>query len=485
MQTSIKTQKFIIKLFPEIMVKGSSAKEQMINQLYSNLLKLLGEIESRVEIKKFSDKLEIVTPIAIVDKIRQRLLNTSGIEQILEALQFDNMMSLESIKEQVCKTVSSKLEGKTFVVRAKRTGSHSFNSSQIERTVGGYILAKSKAKAVDLHNPEVTVQIELINNQLNIINQKYKGLGGYPLGTQGEILSLMSGGFDSTVASYLCMRRGLKTHYIFFNLGGVAHEIGVKQVSYYLWQKFGASHRVKIVSVSFEDVLAEIFRSTPKSYMGVTLKRLMLIASEKIADNMQIDALVTGESIAQVSSQTLRNLALIDQASNKLIIRPLATVDKPEIIDIATKIGTRRFAENMPEYCGVISQNPITHGSFKRMQKVAKEFDYSVLEKAVEDAKTIFVDEVIDDVSNLAPIEIVSEPKESDIVIDIRGEQKSIETKCKTLNIPFYKLKTEFKKLPQNRDYLLYCDKGVMSQLYAQYLQDLEKRENVKVYRPK
>jgi thiamine biosynthesis protein ThiI len=200
---------------------------------------------------------------------------------------------------------------------------------------------------------------------------------------------------------------------------------------------------------------------------------------------MQIDALVTGESIAQVSSQTLRNLALIDQASNKLIIRPLATVDKPEIIDIATKIGTRRFAENMPEYCGVISQNPITHGSFKRMQKVAKEFDYSVLEKAVEDAKTIFVDEVIDDVSNLAPIEIVSEPKGSDIVIDIRGEQKSIETKCKTLNIPFYKLKTEFKKLPQNRDYLLYCDKGVMSQLYAQYLQDLEKRENVKVYRPK
>jgi thiamine biosynthesis protein ThiI len=239
------------------MVKGSSAKKQMINQLYSNLLKLLGEIDSRVEIKKFSDKLEIITPIATVDKIRQRLLNTSGIEQILEALQFDNMMSLESIKEQVCKTVSSKLEGKTFVVRAKRTGSHSFNSSQIERTVGGYILAKSKAKAVDLHNPEVTVQIELINNQLNIINQKYKGLGGYPLGTQGEILSLMSGGFDSTVASYLCMRRGLKTHYIFFNLGGVAHEIGVKQVSYYLWQKFGASHRVKIVSVSFEDVLAE------------------------------------------------------------------------------------------------------------------------------------------------------------------------------------------------------------------------------------
>jgi len=481
----MKTQKFILKLFPEIMVKGSSAKRQMVGQLYNNLLKLLGDIDTDIKIKKFSDKIEVVTPISVVDRVRTRLLNTSGIEQVLEALQFDDMMTLDAIKAKVCERVLSQIEDKTFVVRAKRTGTHPFNSSEMERTIGGYILAHSKAKGVDLHNPEVTIRIELINNQLNIISDKHSGLGGYPIGTQGDVLSLMSGGFDSTVASYLTMKRGLKTHFIFFNLGGVAHEIGVKQVSFYLWNKYGASHRVKIISVPFDDVLTEIFRSTPETYMGVTLKRLMVMASEKIAKEMEIDALVTGESIAQVSSQTLRNLALIDQASNMLIIRPLATMNKPDIIDIATKIGTRRFAENMPEYCGVISKNPITHGSFKRMEREAKRFDYSVLDRAVENSKSIYVDEVINDVTTNAPIEIINNIEDSEyVIIDIRGEKETIKNSCEVLNIPFYKLKTEFKKLPQDREYLLYCEKGVMSQLHAQYLRDSENRENVRVYRP-
>lgn len=481
----MKTQKFILKLFPEIMVKGSSAKRQMVGQLYNNLLKLLGDIDTDIKIKKFSDKIEVVTPISVVDRVRTRLLHTSGIEQILEALQFNDMMTLDAIKAKVCEILLSKIEYKTFVVRAKRTGTHPFNSSEMERTIGGYILAHSKAKGVDLHNPEVTIRIELINNQLNIISNKHLGLGGYPIGTQGDVLSLMSGGFDSTVASYLTMKRGLKTHFIFFNLGGIAHEIGVKQVSFYLWNRFGASHRVKIISVPFDDVLTEIFRSTPETYMGVTLKRLMVMASEKIAKDMGIDALVTGESIAQVSSQTLRNLALIDQASNMLIIRPLATMDKPDIINIATKIGTRRFAENMPEYCGVISKNPITHGSFKRMEREAKRFDYSVLDRAVENSKSIYVDEVINDVTTNAPIEVINNIEDSEyVIIDIRGEEEPIKNSCEVLNIPFYKLKTEFKKLPQDREYLLYCEKGVMSQLHAQYLRDSEDRENVRVYRP-
>jgi thiamine biosynthesis protein ThiI len=481
----LKTQKFILKFFPEIMVKGSSAKKQMVGQLYNNLLKLLGEIDERIGVKKFSDKIEVVTPIEVVDKVRTRLLNTPGIEQVLEALQFDNMNTLDEIKKKVAEVVADDLEGKTFVVRTKRSGKHTFNSSEIERVVGGYLLAHSKAKGVDLFNYDVLVRLELINNQLNIITDRHIALGGYPIGTQGDILSLMSGGFDSTVASYLTMKRGLKTHFIFFNLGGIAHEIGVKQVAYYLWNKFGASHRVKIISVPFDDVVTEIFRSTPETYMGVTLKRLMLMAAEKIAKEMQIDALVTGESVAQVSSQTLRNLALIDQATNMLVLRPLATVNKPEIIDIATQIGTQRFAENMPEYCGVISKNPITHGSYKRMEKEAQRFNYEVLDRAVNDAKTIFVDEVIDDVTNDAPIEIVSDLSTGEyVVIDIRGEEKSIETRCESLNIPFYKLKTEFKKLPQDKEYLLYCDKGVMSQLHAQYLLDAEGCKNVRVYRP-
>jgi tRNA uracil 4-sulfurtransferase len=485
MQTTTKSQKFILKIFPEIMIKGPSAKRQMVGQLYTNLLSILQKIHADVSVKKFSDKIEVVTPISAVNEIRQSLLNTSGIEQILEALQFDAIDTIDKIKTIVGELMRDSLKDKTFVVRVKRVGTHDFTSLEIEKELGGYLLAHSSAKGVSLKNAEVSIHIELVQSQLNIITSKYTGLSGFPIGTQGDILSLMSGGFDSTVASYLTMKRGIKTHFVFFNLGGIAHEIGVKQVAFYLWSKFGSSHKVKFITIDFEDVLTEIFRATAPTYMGVVLKRLMLMAAEKVAKSMDIDALLTGESVAQVSSQTLRNLAIIDEVSNMLILRPLSTMNKPEIMAIADTIGTRHFAESMPEYCGVISQNPIIHGSFKRIEKEAKRFNYDVLDKAVEEAKDIYIDEIIEDINELAPIEVVQRLEgQNQVVIDIRAEDVCITTSCECIKIPFHQLKSEFKKLPQDKEYLLYCEKGIMSQLHGQYLRDLQGYENIKVYRP-
>lgn len=481
----IKTQKFIIKYFTEIMIKGSTAKRQMIAQVYNNLNYMLSKISSDIKIKKFFDKVEVVCPIEVVVLVRQRLLDTPGIQQILEAIQFDNMYTLDEIKVKVNEICASEIQGKTFVIRAKRTGTQDFKSTQIEQTVGGYMLAMNDTKGVSLKNPEVTINIELEHHQLNIITYKHLGMSGFPIGTQGSVLSLMSGGFDSTVASYLTMKRGIKTHFIFFNLGGIAHEIGVKQVAYYLWNKFGSSHRVSFISVPFDDVVTQIFKSVSEPYMGVMLKRLMLKASEKVADSMGIDALVTGESVAQVSSQTLRNLALIDQVTNKLVLRPLAMMSKPDIIDIAYKIGTRRFAEAMPEYCGVISKNPVTHGSYERMEKEAKYFDYSILDEAVKKSVFVNVDEIDQDVNQIGQMEIVNDLSGADYtVIDIRQTPDCIKTSVETIKIPFYNLKNEFKKLPQDKTYLFYCDKGILSQLHAQFLRDSENYTNIKVYRP-
>ncbi len=478
------TQKFIVKFFPEIMIKGTKAKRQMVDQLFGNLQKIMARVSEDITLRKFFDKIEIVTPKEYVIETRLKLTETPGVELILEALQFDNVTTIDQIKTIVSDTMGKTVKDKTFVVRAKRSGTHEFKSTEIERTVGGYMLAHNDSKGVDLREPEITINVELVNNQLNIITDRYKGLSGFPIGTQGDILSLMSGGFDSTVASYLTMKRGIKTHFIFFNLGGVAHEIGVKQVAYYLWNKFGSSHRVTFTSIPFDDVVTEIFRSTNESYMGVTLKRLMLKAAEKVADEMGIDALLTGESVAQVSSQTLRNLALIDQATNKLVLRPLSTMNKPQIIDIANDIGTRKFAENMPEYCGVISKNPVTHGSYKKMEKEAAKFNYEVLDQAVQNAITINVDEIDQDVANIGEMEVVTDLSSGDYtVIDIRQSDECIELPCEVLKIPFYKLKNEFMKLPQNKEYLFYCEKGILSQLHAQYLRDANGCTNIKVYR--
>ena len=481
----VKTQKFIIKFFPEIMIKGTAARRQQINQLSNNLIKLLKRVNENIESKKFSDKIEIVCPIEFSVETRQILLQTPGVGVILEAVQYNKINTLDEIKVLVNDILGHTVKNKTFVVRAKRTGTHDFKSTQIEQTVGGYMLAHNDTKGVDLKNPDIKVNIELVHNQLNVVTLKHNGLGGFPIGSQGQILSLMSGGFDSTVASYLTMKRGIKTHFIFFNLGGVAHEIGVKQVASFLWNKFGSSHNVSFITVPFEDVVTEIFRSTAETYMGVTLKRLMLKASEKIADDMGIDALVTGESVAQVSSQTLRNLSLIDQATSKLILRPLSTMHKQDIMKIANDIGTRRFAETMPEYCGVISQNPVIHGSFKRMEVESRKFDYSVLDAAVDKAVSVKAYELVEDISDISQIESVSDISSGKYtIIDIRQGDDCIKTSCETLKIPFHKLKSEFKNLPQEKEYLLYCDKGILSQLHAQYLIDAENFTNIRVYRP-
>lgn len=161
-------------------------------------------------------------------------------------------------------------------------------------------------------------------------------------------------------------------------------------------------------------------------------------------------------------------------------------MNKPQIMEIANEIGTRRFAETMPEYCGVISKSPVTHGSFKRMEKEASRFDYTILEKAVQNAQTVNVDQIVADVSSIAQVEVISDISCGDYtIIDIRQGDECIENCCETIKIPFYKLKKEFEKLPKEKQYLLYCDKGILSQLHAQYLIDSKKYKNIKVYRPK
>lgn len=240
------------------------------------------------------------------------------------------------------------------------------------------------------------------------------------------------------------------------------------------------------MTVPFEPVVAEIFRSAHETYMGVVLKRLMLKAAEKIADQMGIDALVMGDAVGQVSSQTLRNMAMIDRVTDKLVLRPLSVMHKQDIMNLADQIGTREFAESMPEYCGVISQNPVINSSAKRIEIETNRFDQTVLDQAVADAQVIAVDQVIENINAAEAVEVCHQIGDA-VVIDIRKPQivermpLNVDNK---LVIPFYELNQKFKQLDANAQYLLYCQKGVMSQLHAQYLKD-QGFDNVKVYRPK
>lgn len=483
--------KFIIKLHPEITIKSRSVRQRMCKLLQGNIRNVVRHLDEDVKIRTEWDKLVLRSQC---DEHRQAIVDVlacvPGIQSYLE-VQEHQVTTLDDILHHTQAAFGDLLEGKTFCVRAKRRGQQSFKSLDVERYVGGGLNQHCNSAGVKLKNPDVQVNLELDGERLYLINQIYKGLGGYPIATQESVLSLMSGGYDSGVSSYQFIKRGSRVHYCFFNLGGPEHEAGVREVVYYLWKKYGSSHRVKFVSVPFEGVVNEILEKVDNGYMGVILKRMMVRAAAVVAENLAINALVTGEAMGQVSSQTVTNLNVIDRATDMLVMRPLIASDKQDIIDVARQIGTASYAEKMPEYCGVISQSPTIKAKLGRVAEEESQFDFSVLDAAVEAA-------VINDVRQLEEkwqtpsVEFsqgnTSDENSTEVILDIRPPEEQEAAPLKVAErpvvvMPFFKLANQFSSLAADKTYLLYCDRGVMSRLQAIHLKE-QGFDNVKVYKP-
>jgi len=246
---------------------------------------------------------------------------------------------------------------------------------------------------------------------------------------------------------------------------------------------------VRFVAINFEPVVGEILEKVDDGQMGVVLKRMMVRAASTVAERYGVQALVTGEAVGQVSSQTLTNLRLIDNASDTLILRPLISHDKEHIIRVAREIGTEDFASTMPEYCGVISKSPTVKAVKAKIEAEEQNFDFSILDRVIEEATNVDIRTIAEQTEEeVVEVETVALLSDNDVVLDIRSIDEQ-EEKPLTLNatevksLPFYKLSTQFGDLDQNRTWLLYCDRGVMSRLQALYLHE-QGFKNVKVYRP-
>jgi thiamine biosynthesis protein ThiI len=483
--------KFIVKLQAEIAIKSRPVRKRFTKILESNIKNVLRRVDEQVTTKINWDSIEVNTK-NLDEKNREKLIETlqciPGVAQFIE-VQRTEFTDLHDIFEKTLTVHAETIVDKTFCVRAKRNGDHEFSSLQVEQYVGGGLNQAVGSAKVKLKKPDVTILLEIKHQDLFIVTHKFKGLGGFPIATQEDVLSLMSGGFDSAVSSYQMIKKGARTHFCFFNLGGSAHEVGVKEVSHYLWNKFGASHRIKFFAVDFEPVVAEILEKIENGQMGVVLKRMMMRAAAKVAEKRGIQALVTGEALGQVSSQTLTNLNVIDRVTDTLILRPLAAYDKQDIIDIARQIGTEDFSKTIPEYCGVISKKPTVKAVLSKIEEEEDNFDFSILDKVVEETRIFDIRDIgdaaeeeihaVDEVANIGEnaivLDIRSPEEEDDNPLDIEG----VEVK----HLPFYKLSTQYGDLDQSKEYLLYCDQGVMSKLQALYLID-NGFKNAKVYRP-
>jgi len=483
--------KFIVKLQSEITIKSRPVRKRFTKILESSIKNVLRRVDEQITVRMSWDNIEVNTPNNNEEN-RKKLIDTlkciPGIPTFLEVQQTE-FTDLHSIYEKTAAIHIKSIENKTFCVRVKRTGTHDFKSIQVEHYVGGGLNQAVASSTVKLKKPDITIHLEIKNEKLFIVTERHKGLGGFPIATQEDVLSLMSGGFDSAVASYQMIKKGARTHYCFFNLGGSAHEIGVKQVSYYLWNKFGASHRVKFFTVDFEPVVTEILEKVENGQMGVVLKRMMMRAASKLAERAKIKALVTGEALGQVSSQTLTNLNVIDRVTETLILRPLVAYDKQDIIDIARKTGTEDFSKTIPEYCGVISNKPTVRAVLSSIEKEESNFDFGILDNAVKGTRYYDIRDIATETeAEIKAVEMVDELDESAIVVDIRSPDEEDNNplhiqNIKVIHIPFYKLASKFGDLEKNKDYFLYCDQGIMSKLQALYLLD-NGFTNVKVYRP-
>jgi thiamine biosynthesis protein ThiI len=482
--------RLIVKYHPEINIKSRSVRRRFSKLLESNTRSIIKRIfESAHVISRWSDLLIETTelPRETELEIIDALSRIPGVDQFNEVIEYP-FVDFDTAFKDVARHWQDELEGKTFCVRVKRSGKHDFTSSELERYIGGGLNQAVESAKVSLRKPDITVKAELRGDRFQVVKTHHRGLGGMPIPSQEDVLSLISGGFDSGVATYHLMRRGARTHFCFFNLGGKEHEIGVKQVSYEIWKRYSSSHKTKFISVDFDPVVAEILTKIDNGLMGVVLKRMMMRAASQVADRLNIKALVTGESLGQVSSQTLTNLNVIDRVTETLILRPLIHLDKAEIIDTSRKIGTHDFAAAMPEYCGVISKKPTTRAVLSQIIEAESHFDMSILDDAVNNADVMDIRDIAKQAAEeVQELEQVTELPADAVVIDVRSPDETDDSPLvldgvEVIEIPFFRIATQFGDLNQSKPYFLYCDRGVMSRLQALLLHE-HGYKDVKVYR--
>ncbi len=280
---------------------------------------------------------------------------------------------------------------KTFKVEAKRSDKKfPLKSPEISRELGGFLLSKFNHLKVDVHNPDVTVTVEIRDNYAFIRGNNIKGAGGMPVGTSGRAAVLISGGIDSPVAAYMMAKRGIELVAVHFASPPFTTELAEKKVMELLKRVAKYSGAITTYVVPFTEIQQEIRKNCPEEYFTIIMRRYMMKISEILAKHQNCSALITGESLGQVASQTMYALACTDAASSLPVFRPCIGMDKDEIIRISRKIDT--FETSILPYedcCTVFTpKHPKTRAKLEDVEEAESALNSEELIKtAVENAR--------------------------------------------------------------------------------------------------
>jgi len=375
-------QNHIVCHYGEIALKGKN-RDFFENTLIQNIKNQLLEtnFKNGFTVEKRFGKIIISF---IENKSTDREKISSTLQNIFGLTSFSFATKIEQDIEKIKKTSLKILQDrnfKTFRITTKRSQKNfPLNSEQTNREIGAYIIEKMH-KDVLLKNPDITCFVEISENYAFVYTEKIKGSGGMPVSTSGKALVLLSGGIDSPVASYLTLKRGLKTRFVHFHSMPYTSKESVEKVVKLaeILKKFGSSG--KIYLVPFAEIQKQIMIKCPEKFRIILYRRLMLMIAEKIARREKCKALITGDSLAQVASQTVENLFTVGQASNMLLLRPLISFDKEDIIKIARKIETYEISNLPHDDCctRLMPKKPELRSNLEEILEVEKFLDISSL----------------------------------------------------------------------------------------------------------
>jgi len=398
-----------------------------------------------------------------------------GVQSVAEVVSRP-VASVEDVVAAGERLFGDAVAGRTFAVRARRVGDKGrigIRSGDVQRALGTALLPG--ARGVDLSHPEVVAHVELMPGEACFFRTNRPGPGGLPIGVEGQAVALLSGGFDSAVAAWQVLRRGVRLDYVLCNLGGREHQLEVLRVAKVLSDRWSYGSRPRIHCIDFDDVTRALQAHCQPRMWQVVLKRLMLRAAEGVAADVDAQAIVTGDAIGQVSSQTLPNLNAISDATRLPVLRPLVGANKQEILAAARAIGTYELSEAVGEYCALVPSKPATSSSVARARGEEDRIDLGILSRAVAE-RSVFDLRRLDLASMDAPELQVASVPEGATVLDLRSKPAySTWHWPDALFLDFADALRAYPHFARDQRYVLYCELGLKSA----HLAELMRREGL------
>ena len=376
--------------FGEIFLKGKN-RHIFYKAAINNIKRNLRGIEYDEMYSEYS-KLYIKADRKNFEKIKDNVLKVFGISYVAYVIKTNKNINdiYEASKEDLKEYFSDK--NYTFKVDTKRTDkSFEYKSPELSAKIGGFILRDFPNLSVDVHNPDFKVFIDVKDN-VYVYSKRFKGLGGLPIGSSGNGLLLLSGGIDSPVAGFMVAKRGMKLDCIHFHSYPFTSKRALQKAVDLAEIMSAYTGKMKIYSVNLANIYKAINKNCDRRETTILSRRFMMRIANKIAEENSYQALITGESLGQVASQTIESVSVINDSSEITILRPLIAMDKKDIIDISLKMGSyEKSIEPYDDCCSIFApDNPVTKPKLKYIKMSEEKLDIEALEKdAIENMEII------------------------------------------------------------------------------------------------